>query len=101
MIDFIILLFLCRNIGKLSREKGLSPILWQLLTVIGWIVFEGIGLNIALGWYGYNDINNFEKLFAIIIKQPEIFFFSLFSAFGGYLLVRFILEQKQPKDNIS
>jgi hypothetical protein len=101
MIDFIILFFICRKIGRIAKEKGLGPIKWQLLTVLSWIVFEGIGFNIALGWLGYEKINSITELISILSHNSGVVLFSLFCAFGGYLLVRFFLERKEPKDNVS
>lgn len=101
MLDFIILFFVCRKIGKIAKEKGIGPIKWQLLTIFSWIVFEGIGFNIALGWLGYEKINSVVELMSILRYNPGVVLFSLFCAFGGYLLVRFFLERKQPKDTVQ
>lgn len=96
MLDLIILFFLCRKIGNTAREKNRKPILWQLFTVISWFVTESIGFNMALGWLGYQEIKTITEAVTILAKNPGILFFSLFCGYGGYLLVRYILEKKEP-----
>ena len=98
MLDIIILFFLCRNIGRMARAKGLTPLRWQLFTIVAWIVCEIIGMNLALGWMGYAEIKTLNAMMAIIIKHPGIVMFSLFCAFGGALLVRYSLERKPDAD---
>ncbi len=98
MIDIIILFFLCKKIGKTAKEKGLGRLKWKLLTILCWFMFEGIGFNFALGWLGYEHINSITEMISILELNPSVMFFSLFCAFGGYLLVRFILENKETKE---
>ncbi len=101
MIDVIILFFLCKKIGKTAKEKGLGPLKWKLLTILCWFLFEGIGLNFALGWLGYERINSITEMISIVGLNPSVIFFSLFCAFGGYLLVRFLLERKETKEPVQ
>jgi len=94
-MDLIILFFLCRKIGKIAREKGLKALNWQLFTILSWFVLEGIGLVVALQWLGYQQIKTTNEMIAAVTKNPGITFFSLFCGYGGYLLVRYILEKKE------
>lgn len=98
-MDLIILFFLCRKIGKISREKGLRAFKWQLFTILSWFIFAAIGMNIAMGWLGYHEIKTVEEAFAFVTKNPGASMFSLFCGFGGYLLVRYILEKKESPLN--
>ena len=52
-------------------------------------------MNIAMGWLGYHEIKTVEEAFAFVTKNPGASMFSLFCGFGGYLLVRYILEKKE------
>jgi hypothetical protein len=95
-MDLIILYFLCRKIGKIAREKGLKALNWQLFTILSWFILEGIGLVVALQWLGYQQIKTTNEMIAAVTQNPGITFFSLFCGYGGYLLVRYILEKKEP-----
>jgi len=95
MLDIIVLFFLCRRIKSLAIEKNLKPTKWIIFTIISWFVCEGIGFNIAMGWNGFSNIKSVGELTMIVINHPDVVLFSLFCAFGGYLLVRKILESKQ------
>jgi len=97
MTELIILFFLCRKIGNIAREKNMRPISWQLLTIFSFFLFEGLSFNIAIGWMGYSEIKTMNEMISIITKNPGIMLFSLFCGFGGYLLIRFILEKKESK----
>ncbi len=94
-MDLIILFFLCRKIGRIAREKDLKAFKWQLFTILSWFIFEGIGLVVALEWLGYQQIKTTNEMIAAVTRNPGITFFSLFCGYGGYLLVRYILEKKE------
>ena len=94
MIDLILLFFLCRGITATANRKGLKPWLWNLYTVLAWFLCEFIGFNIALAWLGFTSVQSPEQLLQILTRHPSLFLFSLFCAFGGYLLVRKRLESK-------
>lgn len=83
MLEIILLIFLTRNIGKIAIQKGEKPGVWKLLTVLLWIVCEIIGTFLAVILYGLTP----DSIFSIIA-------FALFSAFGGYLIIRAILTNK-------
>ncbi len=97
MPEIILLYFLCRNIGNKAREKGIKPLRWQILTIVSFILFEGLGINIALSWLGLGTIKNMKEAQDALINHPGIVFFSLFVGFGGYLLVRKILESRADR----
>jgi hypothetical protein len=87
MLEIVLLYFLAKSIGVLAIKKGLPPLKWKLTLIGTWIVFEMTGLFIGIIMFGTSNIIG---LFAI----------GLASAFGGYLLVRYILEKK-PDNNID
>lgn len=81
MIEIILLFILTKNMGVLAAKKGLSPGRWKFLTVISWLSFEIIG--VVLGIILFGD-RNLIGLMA----------FGLVCAFGGYLTVKYVLENK-------
>ncbi len=85
MLEIIALIFLTKKIGQIAVSKGLKPGSWKLYTILAWIAFEFTGLIAGIMLFGY-DRNN---LFGILG-------FGLVCAFGGYLLVKSILEKRPP-----
>ena len=81
MLEIIILIFLMRRMGNLALQKGLKPTPWKLYTVSAWIVAELTGCLLGMLLFGNT---NYVAIFSI----------ALMSAFGGYLIVRAILEKK-------
>lgn len=94
MLEILLLFFLCRKIGKIARERGLKPFRWQAYTVLAFFLMEGIGLNLALSWLEVGELKSMEQITQFMMQHPGVFLFSLFTAFGGYLLVRMILEKR-------
>lgn len=81
MLEIIALIFLCKKNGDLALRKGLKPGTWKLYTVLAWIVAEFIGVFIGLMAFGEDNLIGLMLI-------------GLACAFGGYLLVRAILEKK-------
>jgi hypothetical protein len=81
MLEIILLIFLCKKIGEMAINKGLNPRRWKFYTIISWIIFEMLGCVTGMALFGF-DKNNLLELFS----------FSILCAFGGFLLVRFRLE---------
>jgi len=97
MPEIIILFFACRYIGKLALRKGLSPIKWKLITILLFLIFEMIGMNISMYNLGNPKIETMQESIELFTIHPEIIFINLYVGFGGYLLVRFYLEKKEDK----
>lgn len=89
MLEIIILYFLCKHIGKLALSKGLKPLPWKIYTILAWIAAEFIGVILGAVLFGIN----IETL-KYTSELSRLMFFSLLCAFGGYLLVRKILENR-------
>jgi hypothetical protein len=81
MIEIIALFFLCRKNGSLAKQKGLPPRAWWLNTIAAWVVAEMVGVFLGLALFGQGNLSGLMAL-------------ALVSAFGGYLLVKAILEKK-------
>ena len=80
MFELIIFIFIIRRIGHLAIRKGQRPALWKLFTLIAWIVAECIGWLLAVSLFGGTNL----------VAVGSI---ALFSAFGGYLFIRYLLEK--------
>lgn len=81
MLEIIALIFLCRKNGALAERKGLKSGIWKAYTVLAWIIAEVIGLIIGMQLFGQTNI-------------IAVMGIGIFGAFGGYLLVKYILENK-------
>ena len=96
MIEIIVLYFLCKHIGKLALSKGLKPLTWKIYTILAWIAAELLGIIFGAALFGIN-------LQAELSKQTNelgrLMLFSLVCAFGGYLLVRKILENRPDRQS--
>ena len=95
----IILFFLTRHIGRLALRKGLRPFQWKLFTVGAWFGAEFIGLLLIIPIFKLNITDLRAILSGVNVQDPSTLFLiglmGLMSAFGGYLIVRAILEKKQ------
>ncbi|MEN9570687.1 MAG: hypothetical protein RL172_1918 [Bacteroidota bacterium] len=87
MLEIIALIYLSRKNGELAIKKGLKPGRWKLYTVLAWLGAELIGAMIGLLMFGKTNMVS-----ALLV--------ALFVAFGGYLLVRYTLENK-PDDKME
>ena len=87
MIEIILLFFLTKSIGELAAKKGLPSGRWKFIVVMAWIGFELIGMMIGMALLGSGNL-------------VGLMMFGLVAAFGGYLTVRYILENK-PDEKIN
>jgi len=91
IIEIIALVFLCKRNGQLALQKGLKPNAWKLYTVLAWLGAELIGGLLGLAMFGQGQSNPAKIEQAILF---QISFIALFCAFGGYLVIKYILENK-------
>jgi hypothetical protein len=56
VLDLIVLYFLTKEIGSLAQRKGLKPLTWKIYTILGWILFEIIGLLAGFIIFGTDNI---------------------------------------------
>jgi hypothetical protein len=78
MIEIIALIFILRSVGATAKQKGLSVSRWRWYTIAAWFGFEIPGLLIG---YMINHNLYMANLLALGF------------AFGGYLLVKYKLDQ--------
>jgi len=88
MLDLILLYFLARSIGTLASKKGLPALKWKLALIVTWLGFEMAGLFFGIVFFGTGNM-------------PALLALGLASAFGGYLLIRYILENKPGMDSFD
>ena len=81
MVEIIALYFLCKRNGILAAQKGLNPRTWKWYTVLAWLLTEIIGVIIGITLYGEDNLMGVLSL-------------GIISAFGGYLIIKFVLDKK-------
>lgn len=95
LIDIIALFFLCKKNGILAVQKGLNATKWKWYTILGWFAAEIVGLILGVLLFGKNNLENLTDINAF---EKNNFYglaaLGLISAFGGYLIVKAILEKK-------
>ena len=74
--------------GRLAISKGLQPRYWKILTIVLWICFEMIGFFVGIILFGFNK----NDIFWLMV-------FVFFCGFGGYLIIRALLEKKPDISN--
>lgn len=83
MIEIIVLIYLTQKIGNKAVLKGLKVGWWKFYTVMAWIGAELLGTIIAVILFGPT---NMFSIYSIAIV----------SAFGGYLLVNYLVDKAPP-----
>ncbi len=56
MLEIIALIFLTKEIGKISTKKGLKPITWKIYTIIAWLVSEILGIVVGVMIFGVDNV---------------------------------------------
>ncbi len=80
-LEIIALAFLCVFNGQLAETKRLTPKKWWLYTVLAWLTAACAGALYGIAVFGMID------LYAVLAT-------SIFFAFGGYLFIRNLIENK-------
>lgn len=81
MLEIIDLYFLARYNGNIAARKGLKPGTWKIYTVVAWFAAEFIGYMLVITLMELKDI-------------VSLLLIGLASGFGGFLLIKFILDKK-------
>lgn len=82
MLEIIALIFLCKKNATLATQKGLKPAPWKFYTVIAWLVAEMLGILLGIFLLGQDNLIGIISI-------------GIISAFGGYLIIRSILDKKR------
>lgn len=102
------LLFFCTNNAKRAQTKGLNLITWTLLTIVSF----SVGIFLACFVLGMiimaknpalltlaqaNDRARMNEFMVTNFSQNEFLYSSLImaGAFGGYLLIRYLIDKKK------
>jgi len=100
MLDLLYLIligFLASKIRNLARRKGLNTFLWVVLMLVAWLFAGSIGSLFGMAYQGIDimAIKQTKDLTDLPLSEQRILLlFNLFFAFGGFLLIRYILEKK-------
>ncbi|MBK8710580.1 MAG: hypothetical protein IPL97_01660 [Niastella sp.] len=81
MLELIALYFLARYNGNTASRKGLKPGTWKIYTVVAWFSAEIIGFMLVINVLALKDL-------------VSLMLIGLASGFGGFLLIKFILDKK-------
>jgi len=81
ILQIVLIFFLIRRNGALAIRKGLKVVPWKLFTALAWFAAELTGWLLGALLFGNTNIVAISSI-------------GLLSAFGGYLIVRAILERK-------
>ncbi len=88
MLEIIVIVFVCIHNKNLAVQKKLKPFPWIMYTIAAWVTVEIIGLGLAVFVLNISTSN--------LLGLTGI---GLFSGFGGYLIVRAVLEKKADPVN--
>jgi hypothetical protein len=86
LVEIIALVFITKYIGKLAIQKGLSPTHWKAYTIGCWLTFEFTGMLL-----GIVLLNSWDLIALACLGWV--------SGFGGFLLIRSILQKKTDIDS--
>lgn len=90
----LILVLLAIPNAMLARKKGLSPVLWGFLSIVGffatYLVVGGTYFSLV-----YKGAMTQEAVTAWVVAKPLIALLMFLFGIGGVLLVRFILERQK------
>ena len=113
IISLLLFFYLSYSNGMRAKRKGLSPFVWGIMTFVSIFLSEMIGMAIVVVYF-CRDVININKLTDPVYKDAAtkrlaevvynnpthvltIFLFGI----GGYLLLRFIIDRKQNKNDDS
>ena len=111
MFDLVIIGYLSYRNGIRAKGKDQNPLLWGLITFVAYIVTMMIGIMVVLLNF-CKDVINLPQFSSLDNKAREAASQRLMQSFqahplhmvtielfgvGGYLLVRYILDQKPDK----
>ncbi len=109
-----LLLFLGFRNGSRARQKGQNGLLWGILTVVAFVIFQAIGLLLVVSFFcqGVVDLNLLTtpgmdikvaqdkfrmQVGQAMIQNPLRPLTVLLFGFGGYLLVRYLIGRRPGK----
>jgi hypothetical protein len=109
MLDLLIAILFGINNSRRAKAKGQNPTLWIFITVVATMFGEFIGNVVVLMFFNHNivdvkaflagkeTVSQFEQQYLTLFNDLSHAIFVLLCAFGGYLLIRYILERMPDK----
>ena len=102
-----------RNSVK-AKQKGQNGVLWGVITVISYIIFEAVGLYVVIALFCRDVVDlgmlsrasgNFdavskqfnEQVASALMANPLREFTVILFGLGGYLFVRYLISRKPDK----
>ena len=108
MLELFFLIYLGYKNSQRAKLKGANPVTWAIFTGISWLISYFFGMAIVAFFFLKNKINfNSENLQPNDISgqliqefknNPFLLFVVYFFGYGGYLIVRYTIDQRPDKD---
>jgi hypothetical protein len=96
---FLSIYFAYKN-SLIAKAKGLNTVLWVFITILAFLFAEIIGVGLVMAFF-YRGGNNPEAVKEFLFSHPLQVVFIYFTAIGGCLFVRYVLENKRGVGEIS
>lgn len=93
MPELLLSIYFSYKNALLAKAKGLNTIAWVLLTLVGFLVGEIIAIGMVIGLFYKGPVADQKAMLAYLFDHPIHIVFIYFTAVGGCLLVRYILER--------
>ena len=90
---FLSIYFAYKN-SLIAKAKGLNTVLWVFITIFAFLVAEVIGVGLVMAFF-YRGGNDPGAVKAFLFSHPLQIVFIYFTAIGGCLFVRYVLENKR------
>lgn len=107
LLVLLLLILFCMGNARRAKAKGLSSGPWVLYTILGFFAGTFIASYLIIfkhpALIEFAKLNDQEGMRDYMIKHMSEYLLLLYTAlifaggFGGYLLVRYLLERKSPK----
>ncbi len=95
LILIFLIVYLSYQNGQLAKQKGKNTVVYVLLTIVAILMTTVLGAIIIL--IGYRGALTEEALASYVQQRPLKVITMQFVSLGGYLIIRYILEQMPNK----
>ena len=112
MFELVLIVYFGYDNFVRAKQKGQKPLMWVLLTIVAFFITEMMGAFFVLLFFLRNKVNfslvstdlQYKNQAVDIIGQefknnPMLMVCIYLFGVSGYLLIRYILEQKNEKKN--
>ncbi|MCD6063843.1 MAG: hypothetical protein K0R82_1754 [Flavipsychrobacter sp.] len=94
MPELLLSIYFSYKNALIAKAKGLNTIIWVFLTLLAFLAGEFIAIAMVIGLF-YRGPFNQTAVLEYLFTHPIHVIFIYFTAIGGCLLIRYILEKSQ------